>query len=83
MASKPLDVIVSQPTTQTMNPMTEQLAKITAAIKTTAWGGQHGSLALFLDDENYRVATRKSAASTAILTKLEKLSQGPNATSTP
>ena len=83
MASKPLDVIAGQPITQTTHLMTEQLAKMTAAVRTTAWRGQHGILALVLFEENYRVSTRNLGASTLIFTKPEKVSQGLSATSTP
>jgi hypothetical protein len=36
MAAKPLDIIVGQPTTETMNKMVEQIAQMVAPIKTTA-----------------------------------------------
>ncbi len=49
MSAKPLDVIVGQPTTKSMNKMMEQMAQMVAPVKTTAWGSQHGSLALVLD----------------------------------
>ena len=57
MSTKPLDVIVGQPTTKTMNRMTEQMAQMVAPVKTTAWGGLHGSLALVLDDADYALIT--------------------------
>ena len=59
MSTKPLDVIVGQPTTKTMNRMTEQMAQMVAPVKTTAWGGLHGSLALVLDDAEYALITKK------------------------
>jgi hypothetical protein len=37
MAAKSLDIIVGQPTTETMNKMVEQMAQMVAPIKTTAW----------------------------------------------
>jgi hypothetical protein len=57
MSTKPLDVIVGQPTTKTMNRMTEQMAQMVAPVKTTAWGGLHGLLALVLDDTGYALIT--------------------------
>jgi hypothetical protein len=36
MAAKPLDIIVGQPTTDTMNKMVEQMAQMVAPVKTTA-----------------------------------------------
>ena len=34
------------------------MAKMVAAINTTSWGGKDGSLALVLNDANYKVFTR-------------------------
>ena len=58
MSTKPVDVIVGQPTTKPMNRMTEQMAQMVAPVKTTAWGGLHGSLALVLDDAEYALITK-------------------------
>jgi hypothetical protein len=58
MSTKSLDVIVGQPTTKTVNQMTEQTAKMVAPVKTTAWGGLHGSLALVFDDADYALITK-------------------------
>jgi hypothetical protein len=41
MVAKPLDVVVGQLTTETMNKMVEQMAQMVAPVKTTAWGGCH------------------------------------------
>jgi hypothetical protein len=60
MSTKPLDVIVRQPTTKTMNWMTEQMAQMVAPVKTTPWGGLHGLLALVLDDIEYALITKKT-----------------------
>jgi hypothetical protein len=64
MAAKPLDVIVGQPTTASMDKMTEQMAQMVASINTTAWGGLHGSLALVLDDADYKTITTAVVKST-------------------
>ena len=40
MTAKVLDVIVRQPSTYTMNHMTDQMEKLVSAVKKTAWGGQ-------------------------------------------
>jgi hypothetical protein len=53
----PLDKIVGQPTTSTVNHLRQQIAKIAAAIKTTSWGGRHGHLALVLTNAEYRTIT--------------------------
>jgi hypothetical protein len=50
MAEKPLNTIVGQPTTKSMDRIMEQMAQMIAPVKRTAWGGLHGSLALVLDD---------------------------------
>jgi len=42
MTAKLLDVIIGQPTTETMNKMVEQMAQMVAPVKTTAWGGRKG-----------------------------------------
>ena len=53
----PLDKIIGQPTTSTVNHLRQQIAKIAAAVKTTSWGGRHGHLALVLTDAEYRTVT--------------------------
>ncbi len=60
MAAKPLNTIVGQPTTKSMHQMMEQMAQIVAPIKTTAWGGFHGSLALVLDKVDYATITHQA-----------------------
>ncbi len=64
MLAKPLDIIVGQPTTKSMDRMTEQMAQMVAPVKTTAWGGLHGSLALVLDDADYAIVTHGVVTST-------------------
>jgi hypothetical protein len=58
MAAKPLDVIIRQPKTETMNKMVEQMAQMVAPVKTNAWGGRHGSLVLVLDNMDYSSITK-------------------------
>jgi hypothetical protein len=58
MLAKPLDVIVGQPTTDSMDRMTEQMAQMVAPVKTIAWGGLHGSLAFVLDNVDYATVTK-------------------------
>jgi hypothetical protein len=67
MASKPLDTIVGQPTTKSMDWMTEQMAQTVTPVKTTAWGGLHCSLALVLDDIDYATVTRRAVTLTNCL----------------
>jgi hypothetical protein len=51
---------IGQPTTKSMDRMTEQMAQMVAPVKATAWGGLHGSLALVLDDVNYATVTHQA-----------------------
>jgi hypothetical protein len=67
MTAKPLDTIVGQPTTKSMDWMMEQMAQMVAPVKTTARGGLHGSFALVLGDANYATVTRQAVTSTARL----------------
>jgi hypothetical protein len=67
MAAKPLNTIVGQPMTKSMDRMMEQMAQMVAPVKTTAWGGLHGSLALVLNDVNYATGTRRAVTSTTHL----------------
>ncbi len=67
MVAEPLDTIVGQPTTKFMDQMMEQMAQMVAPIKTTAWGGLHGSLALVLNDVNYATVTRRAVTLTTCL----------------
>jgi hypothetical protein len=76
MLAKPLDVIVRQPTTKSMNKMTEQMAQMVAPVKTTAWGGRHGLLALVLDDTDYKSITKSTTQTTALVTQPDAVNQG-------
>ena len=73
MAAKPLDVIVGQPTTQSMDYMMEQMAKMVAAVETRAWGGLYSCLVLVLDDIEYKRVTTDSQLETAIEDKLASI----------
>ena len=70
MSTKPLDVIVGQPTTKTMNRMTEQMAQMVTPVITTAWGGLHGLLALVRDDAEYTLITKNVIKMVDALIKL-------------
>jgi hypothetical protein len=54
-----------------------------APIKTTAWGGQHGSLALVLDDMDYKSITKSTTQTTALATQPDAVNQGITNQSTP
>ncbi len=64
MVGKPLNTIVGQPTTKSMDRMMEQMAQMVAPVKTTAWGGLHGSLALVLNNVHYATVTGGAVTST-------------------
>ena len=83
MTTKPLDIIVGQPTTETMNKMVEQMAQMVAPVKTTAWGGRHGSLALVLNDTDYSSITKMKITSTTPVDQPDAINKGITATSTP
>jgi hypothetical protein len=67
MAAKPLNTIVGQLTNESMDRMMEQMAQMVAPIKTTSWGGLHGSLALVLNDANYATITCRAITLIACL----------------
>ncbi len=67
MAAKLLDTIVGQPTTKSMDRMTEQMAQMVAPVITTAWGGLHGSLASVFNDVSYAIVTSWAITLTARL----------------
>ena len=81
MAAKSLDVIIGQPTTETTYKMVEQMVQIVAPIKTTAWGGRHGSLALVLNDANYSSITKARDTSIKPVTQPDAINKGITATS--
>ena len=58
-----------------MNMMTEQMAKIVASVKTTAWGGGIGSLALFLYKYGYITVTRYSLETIDQLSKADPVNK--------
>jgi hypothetical protein len=70
MVAKRLDVIIGQPTTASMDKMTEKMAQKVAPVKTTAWGGLHGSLALILDKVDYKIIMKAVVKSTTRLGQL-------------
>jgi hypothetical protein len=83
MSAKPLDVIVGQPTTDSMDRMMEQMAQMVAPFKTTAWDVLHGSLALVLDDADYAMVTKNILTLSAPLTKLTTINPKINKLSNP
>ena len=52
IAEKPLNIIISQTTTESVNIMMEQMSKTVAAVKTTAWEGKNVSSEFFLDKDD-------------------------------
>jgi hypothetical protein len=83
MSTKPLDVIVGQPTTKTMSRMTEQMAQMVAPVKTTIWGGLHGLLALILDDAEYALIAKNVIKTAGALIKPVSINPKIDDTSSP
>ncbi len=84
MLEKLLNVIVGQPTTNSMDGMTEQMAQMVAPVKTTAWGGLHRSLALILNNAEYATVTNKNIVTMlAPLIKLTTINPEINKQSNP
>jgi hypothetical protein len=69
MSAKPLNVIVRQYTTKSMDRIMEQIAQVVTPVKTTSWGGLHGSLALVLNDADYAMVTMNIVTLLALLYK--------------
>ncbi len=83
MVEKLLNIIIRQRTTETMNKMVEQMAQMVAPIKTTTWGGCHGSLVLVLNNADYSSFTKVHITSTMPVTQPDAINKGIMATSTP
>ena len=54
-----------------------------APVKTTAWGGHHGSHALVLDEADYSSITKAKISSTKPVNQPDTINKGITATSTP
>ncbi len=67
MVAKLLDTIVGQPRTKSLDRMTEQMVQMVAPVKTTSWGGLHGSLALVLNNVKYATVTHQAFTLTNLL----------------
>jgi hypothetical protein len=83
MSAKPLDAIVGQPTTKSIDRTTEPIAQMVTPVKTTTWGGLHGSLALILDDADYATVTKNIVTLAASLSNPTTINPKINKLSTP
>jgi hypothetical protein len=83
MLAKPLYVIFGQPTAKSMDRMTEQMAQMVAPVKTTAWDGLHGSLALVFYDKDYATVTKNIVTLATPLSKPTTISPKINKLSNP
>ncbi len=83
MLAKPLNVIVCQSTTKSMDRMMEQMAQMVAPVKTTAWGGLHGSLAPVLNNADYAKVTKNIVTLLVPLSKLTMINSKINELSNP
>ena len=59
LSELPLDRIIGQPTTTTVNHLKQQLAKMASAVKTSNWGGSHGHLPLVISDTEFITEKQK------------------------
>ncbi len=59
------------------------MAQMVAPINTTAWRGQHGLLALVLEDTDYKSITKLTMQNTALVTQPDAINQGITNQSTP
>jgi hypothetical protein len=75
MLAKLLEVIVNQPTTK--------FTQMVAPVKTTAWGGLHGSLALVLNDADFATFTKNIVTLSAPLSKPTSINPKINELSNP
>jgi hypothetical protein len=66
-----------------MDRMTKQIAQMVAPVKTTTWGGLHGSLAFVLDDADYATVTKNIVTLAAPLSKPTTINPKINKLSTP
>jgi hypothetical protein len=66
-----------------MDRMLEQIDQMAALVKTTAWGGLHGSLALVLKDADYATLTKNIVTSEAPFSKPTRINPKINKLSTP
>jgi hypothetical protein len=83
MEAKPLDIIIGQPSTETMNKMVDQMTQMVTPIKTTTWEGCHGSLTLVLNNAEYSSINKVRVTSTMPVTQPDAINKGITATSTP
>ena len=63
--AKPIDKMVGHPTTTSHKHLVNQLAQAAGDIESTAWGGNHGTIALVLEDGPYQTLTGDANLSTA------------------
>ena len=59
------------------------MAQMIAPVKTSTWGGLHGSLALVLDDADYTMITKTTVISTTLVAQPGAINKKITATSTP
>ena len=72
MEERPLDMMISPPTTEKMDDITEQLAKCMAGVRinATKWAsGKFGCLPLALEDEDLTITTKNTLTSNERLPK--------------
>ena len=61
---KPVDKMIGHPTLSTHKHLVNQLAQAAGDIETVAWGGNHGCIALVLEDAQYQTLTGDPTSNT-------------------
>jgi hypothetical protein len=64
IAPMSINKIHGQPLNSFVNVLKQQVAKLTAAVKTTSWGERHRHLVLVLNDAEYHTVTSFPTLST-------------------
>ncbi len=78
VAAKPMDVIVGQPSTETMGKMMGQMAQMVASVKTITREGHlhHGLHASVIDNVDYLSITKAMVTSTVQVTQPNAINNG-------
>ncbi|MDB4430448.1 hypothetical protein N9140_00660, partial [bacterium] len=76
MDRAPIEKIVGKPTTTTVDKMELQMGRFVAGIRTDQWGGNHGHLALIVNDAKLQTLTGDATMTVAKMAKPGNLPTG-------
>ena len=76
MDRAPIEKIVGKPTTTTVDKMELQMGRCVAGIRTDQWGGNHGHLALIVNDAKLQTLTGDATMTVAKMAKPGNLPTG-------